>query len=359
MGIRRLESPGGLAHEAERAMSGAAGPTGAGAMRPDRKPPSGGPPSDALLILNPEAGGLRGEPTLLTRLEAHPQLRGVKVVPTQSAAELRAEARKARDEERTHILVGGGDGTFHEVVNGLLDGLDPESLPPRESLPVLAIIPLGTGNDLARSLGTPLAPWKALDALDWGCPRPMDLIRVQGSRDRWCVNALTGGMVAQPDVTAGAESKAAMGLLAYVRQGLASLEGEMPLYDLRLTLEGRRQETLKAQTLVAANGRFIGGAVPVAPDARLDDGLLDLLVVPDLGLTDMGLLLPRLLVGKHKDHPGLFTERVRQLEIRSDPALHLSLDGEPTRAEEAVLRVLPGAVRILAGPANENRAFGD
>jgi diacylglycerol kinase (ATP) len=311
------------------------------------------------MILNPEAGGLRSEPTLLTRLNAHPRLRGVEVVPTRSAREVRAEARKARDEGRTHVLVGGGDGTFHEVVNGLLDGLDPESLPPCQSLPVLAALPLGTGNDLARALDTPLAPWKMLDLLDWDRVRPMDLIHVQGPENRWCVNAVTGGMAVQPGVTAGAGSKAAMGLLAYVRQGLASLEGEIPLYDLVLILEDQEPRTFRAQSLVAANGRFIGGAVPVAPEARLDDGLLDLLVVPDLDMAEMGLLLPRLLVGKHQDHPTLFTERARHLEFRANPALHLSLDGELTRAEEAILRVVPGAVRILVGPAGGERAFQD
>ena len=314
--------------------------------------------SRTLLILNPEAGAIRGDPRLLTHLQAHPALKGTELVPTGSPWEVRDQARRAREEGREHLLVAGGDGTIHHAVNGLLEGLDAEELPPAETQPILSVLPMGTGNDLARSLGLSLAPWKALEEMDWGRTRLMDLIRVRGPDDAWCVNVVTGGMPVLERVTPEPEAKAALGILAYARSGLEVLEEDLPLYETLLTLEGEDRHTFRARSLVVGNGRFAGGALPVTPTATLDDGLLDLLVVPELDLAEMSLLLPRLVLGRHEDHEALFTRRCRQIHLRSDPAMDLSLDGEPTRAREATFQVVERGLRILVGPNEDRWAFG-
>lgn len=312
---------------------------------------------DPLLILNPEAGGLRGDPRLLTRFKAHGALKGVEVIPTAGPEEIRSQARRAREDGRSHLLVAGGDGTIHQAVSGLLEGMDPESIPPSEELPVLGVLPAGTGNDLARSLGLPLDLWKALGAIDFGLTRPLDLIRVQGVGEDWCVNVATGGMVAQDDVAPEAEAKVELGVFSYVQQGLKALEGTLPLYHLEMTLDQESPRTLQARILVVGNGRFTGGAIPVAPSALLDDGLLDLLVVPELDRAEMSILLPRLMLGRHEGHQALFTARARRIEIRSEPALDLSLDGELTRTGKAVFSVMEGALSVLVGPDAGERAF--
>lgn len=310
-----------------------------------------------LLILNPDAGGIRGNPRILSSLQAHPVMREVEVAAAGGADKVRALARKSREEGRPRLLVGGGDGTVHAVVNGLLEGLDPDSLPPAESLPALFTVPLGTGNDLVRSLGFPMHPWKALDALNWTLTRPMDLIRAEAPGDEWSVNAVAGGFAVTEDATPEAEAKATLGILAYVKRGLDALDGDTPLYDLSLTLDEGDRHAFQARSVIMGNGRFAGGAVPLTPGAYLDDGLLDLLVLPGLDVAEMSLLLPHLLMGSHQDHEALFMKRARRVEVSSKPALHLSLDGELAQASQAAFEVVSGALRVAVGPDEETRAF--
>jgi len=318
--------------------------------------------TDPILILNPHAGSIRNDPRLLTQLKAHTALRGVEVlVATEGPEEIRVWSRRAREDGRSHLLVAGGDGTVHEAVNGLLHDLDPSSLPSPEELPVLGVLPVGTGNDLARSLGLPPDPWKVLGGLVWDRAERMDLIRAEGPRTAWCVNVITGGMVVRREVAPEAEAKADLGILSYIHQGVKALEGTLPLYHLEVTLDGGQTNRLEARTLIAANGRWAGAAIPVAPQSRLNDGLLDLLVVPEMDRGEMGLLLPQLLLGRHTGHKALFQARARRVVIRSDPEMDLSLDGELTRGNEMDFSVVPGAIRVLVGPLplEEDSAFGD
>jgi diacylglycerol kinase (ATP) len=310
-----------------------------------------------LLILNPEAGGIRGDPRLLSTLQAHPLMKDVVLATTAGEGEIRALARQAREEGRPRLLVGGGDGTVHAAVNGLLEGLDPNALPPAESLPTLFVLPLGTGNDLVRSLGFPMDPWKAMDALNMALTRPMDLIRVDAPCDEWCVNAVAGGFAVREEATPGAEAKAALGILAYLRRGLDALDRDPQLYDVSLTLDEEARHAFRARSVIVGNGRFAGGGVPLTPTASLDDGLLDLFVLPDLDLAEMGLLLPRLLIGHHQDQETIFVRRARRVELSSKPALDLSLDGELAQASQAAFEVVRGVLKVAVGPDEETRAF--
>lgn len=310
--------------------------------------------SKPLVILNPDAGALRERPTLLTTLQAHGVVAEAELVLSQDPAQTRELARQAREEGRKRLLVAGGDGTFHHAVNGLLDGLDPDALPPPGDLPTLAVLPMGTGNDLARTLGIPLEPWDALEALDWDSPELLDLIHTEGLEERWCANVITGGLAGAGDEAGEIHAKDGLGVLAYWRRGVEAVAEGHPSYHLSLTLDDSEERTLRAQNLVLGNGRFVAGGIPVAPEARLDDGLLDLLVVPEMDLGEMSLLFPRLLLGKHHEHPEIMTRKVQKVEFRSEPELDLSLDGEADKATEAGFRVVKGALRVVATSEAEN-----
>jgi diacylglycerol kinase family enzyme len=138
-----------------------------------------------------------------------------------------------------------------------------------------------------------------------------------------------------------------------------ALTAEHPSYHLSLTLEDGKQLELSAQNVVVANGRYVAGGVPVAPNALLDDGLLNLLAVPDLEFGEMAALLPRLLAGEHPDHPHLLVRTARKVALRSEPALDLSLDGEGAQATELTLKVAQGALNVVTGPEVAPGAFQD
>lgn len=306
-----------------------------------------------LLILNPGAGAVRGRPTLLSTLQAHPVAAEAELALSQGAEETRALARRAREEGRDRILVAGGDGTIHHVVNGLMEGLAPDNLPSPQELPGLWVIPMGTGNDLARSLGIPLEPWDALDALEESREKPLDLIWAEGVGEHWCVNVITGGP-ASPGAADGEEqAKEGLGVLAYWRRGVEAMAEDHPSFELSLTLDDSEELNLRAQNMVLGNGRFVAGGIPVAPKARLDDGLLDLLVVSELDMAEMGLLIPRLLLGKHPEHDAILTRRIRRVSFRSNPELALSLDGERGQAKAGEFRVVEGALRVATIPDDE------
>lgn len=312
-----------------------------------------------LVILNPEASGLRKNPALLSRLRVFPALDEAEIVVASHPDQARKLAVTARQDGREIVAVAGGDGTVHDVVNGLLTDTTPDTIPPPQDLPAVAVIPLGTGNDLARSLGLSDDLRDVLRGMESAGTRTMDLIRVEGKggeKARWCVNMVTGGAVGREGTTPEAEAKEAWGILAYARQGVETLEEGIPTYDLSLRLDDGEVLESRALNLILGNGRFTGGGLPVTPTAYLDDGLADLIVVPELDLSEMAVLTSLLLVGRHSDHESLHTRRVREVEMTSDPPLDLNLDGEPGRMAEARFEVVPGALRVVVGE-EPDRAF--
>jgi YegS/Rv2252/BmrU family lipid kinase len=312
--------------------------------------------SSLLVIVNPDAGGARKDPGLLTRIRAHPVLAGAQVVLTSDSREVRDLAARARRKGKEEVMVAGGDGTVHHAINGLLGSGDPPGSTPDRPLPTLSVLPLGTANDFARSLGLSPDPLEVLKQRNPDRTRKLDVIRVEGAGDRWCVNVVTGGMAGKEELAPEAEAKESWGMLAYLRKGVEALEGDLPVYEITLSLEGGEVLTVRAHTLVLGNGRYAGGAIPVTPSALLDDGLLDLLLVPELEPSEMAVLTPLLLLGRHTDHDALPFRRTRRVKLQAHPPLDLSLDGEMARAQEATFRVSPEALRVLVGE-DPDRAF--
>jgi YegS/Rv2252/BmrU family lipid kinase len=230
------------------------------------------------------------------------------------------------------LLVFGGDGTVNEVANGL-------PLPAGEDGPLVALLPGGTGNDLARALGLPPDPVAAARALADARPRPVDMLDCGPRR---AANGINAGFAAAATEALSRRAKRALGPVAYVAGGVvAGLRP--PTWPARVEVEGRVVDG-EALAVVVGNGGSFGGGHWLLPDADVGDGLLDVLVVP--AITSKARLARTLAMERRlpDDLP-----RLRGPAATVATGMPCRLDGEPAPTPGSVA-VIPGAWRVLAPP---------
>ena len=233
------------------------------------------------------------------------------------------------------LVAGGGDGTLHEVVNGLM------KVEPAEETAV-SVLPLGTANDFARGCEIPLAPYDALRLAATGRPVPVDMGEANGV---FFVNVASGGFGAQ--VTAGTptELKKVLGGGAYALVGLLTAAKMAPFEGRVVSPSTSAQGSFIA--LAVGNARQAGGGFPVTPKAILNDGLLDLMVIADFQARELGVVLDEL---QNLDDPRnrfVHYRRSPRFEIEVPATLPINLDGEPYRWDRIAFGVKPGALRMV------------
>ena len=296
-----------------------------------------------LVIVNPQAGGSSERASLAEALEPlHP----VRLVETAGPGHATTLAGDAVAEGVERIVVVGGDGTLHEVVNGL-------------RLPAscrVGIVPGGTGNDLARSLGIPLDIEGAIEVVDKGDAYPTDLmlVEVDGSAEI-ATNAACGGFGGEVNARVTQELKDRWGPLAYVRASLDALM-ELPVYPVRIRLDGTEVVELSVHSLVVANGAYAAHGVCVAPGARTDDGVLAVHAVLPRPLKDLLAVAPTVLRGEVPDaeHYRVWTCKTVTVEAREP--LEVSVDGELRRGRAFRYAVRPSVLPIFRPkPVEETR----
>ncbi|MFQ4147148.1 diacylglycerol kinase family protein [Arthrobacter sp. LAPM80] len=235
------------------------------------------------------------------------------------------------------LVVVGGDGMVHLGVNALA-GTD---------VP-LGIIPAGTGNDAARGLGLdPRDPAAAVERFLGACkgtPRTVDLGRIErtGQPPVWFMCALSAGFDALVNERANGWHHP-RGTLRY---NLAILRELLFLKPLRytLTVDGVPR-ALPATLISISNGTSIGGGMKITPDAKYDDGLLDLFVVSPVSRLTFLRIYPLVFSGRHTTHPVVGIERVQEVVIDS-PGVVAYADGERMGALPATVKVDPGALQL-------------
>lgn len=238
------------------------------------------------------------------------------------------------------VVVAGGDGSVHLTV---------ERLRHAGQLAEVAVgwIPLGTGNDLARTLGVPLEPVEAAEAILAGRPQELDLI--VSDDGIVCVNALHAG--AGVDAAARAENlKDRVGGFAYPLGALAAgatAEG----WDLEIELDGaplRPQADGPVLLVAVMNGRTFGGGTVMAPDAAPDDGSLDVVVCSPLGPAQRAAFGVALQTGNHLDRDDVASGRGRTVRITGEPVGY-NVDGELEDQEvvERSFHVDPGSWSLI------------
>ncbi len=229
------------------------------------------------------------------------------------------------------IVLGGGDGTINLALDALLEGDRP-----------LGILPLGTANDLARSLGLPDDPESALDVIVLGQARPIDVAR---ANDVSFINAVGMGLGPRMTSEMDSDEKRRFGVVAYLLGILRALRGQ-PHFHARIEFDGRIREYDCLQITVA-NGIHYGGGMTVADDAKIDDGRLDVLVIRHQGYLRLLGNAVRLRTGDMRAADTVHHVRAREVTITTHPGQDVTADGEFLAETPIDCRVLPGSLRVF------------
>jgi diacylglycerol kinase (ATP) len=277
-------------------------------------------PNAPLVIVNPTAGGGRAARLLPWLRERLASRTDAGLLVTGRAGDAERAAADAAADGRDRIVAVGGDGTVQEVVNGVTEA---------DSGSVLGIVPVGAGNDLARSLGLPRDPAAAWTIAVGRGERPIDLMLAIGGdgRRRWFGSA--GGIGFDAQVAAAMATRAGWqrGKAGYLLTTLAELQ-RFENRRVELTVDGATS-TLQVLFVAIANGEYYGGGMRIAPGAAVDDGMLDLCIVGDVSRMTALRQLANLYRGTHVHHPKVELRRGRAVEISGEPSTLVHLDGEP------------------------------
>lgn len=297
-----------------------------------------------LLVVVNRAAGTTDDDAVQTASAALRAGADVRVVATADAEELR-RAVKGRGDRR--LVVVGGDGSVHAAVAALDAVGDLAAAEP------IGIIPRGTGNDLAQALGLPLDPAESAAVVLGGTPRRLDLLR--DDTGGLVVNAVHLGAGARASAEA-ARFKERLGSAAYPL-GAVLAGATAAGWQLRVEVDGRVVELpaddrrLDGSTAVlmvgVCNGPTIGGATPLAPDARPDDGLLDVVVSTATGPLARAAFATSLTSGRHVERDDVVVVRGREVTVAGGP-VELVADGELEEGvERRTWRVEPRAWSVL------------
>jgi diacylglycerol kinase (ATP) len=296
------------------------------------------PTPHAVVIWNSGAGSTEQSDHLREQIALHPD---IALVTSDSREAAQQAVRGAVASKVPRIIAAGGDGTVSAVVDTLAD-CDATATD-------LAVLPLGTGNDLARTLGMPLQGDEALQVCLTGKSAPMDVIRVTaGSKSRNVANMATAGNSGQYAQVLTDEQKKAWGPFSYLR-GVLDVLQDLQVFDIECAIDGGPVEQFRALNLFIANGRTSGGGVEVAPRAELADGLFDFVIIRDGTPLELATLTADYFLTAFLDNDLVVWRQCRSLEIVSQQSLPFSADGDVLGEAPASFAIRPGALQVVRG----------
>jgi diacylglycerol kinase (ATP) len=295
--------------------------------------------SDAAhIIWNTNAGSAAQQELLAGRLDNE---RGVRVFQSHSREEAVELARRAMELGVPRIVAAGGDGTVNAIASEIVRS---------ESQSALGILPLGTGNDLARSLGMPLDPEEALYFVLDGSIERIDVIEARsGVQNRIVFNMSTAGNSGRFADSVSDEIKQQWGALAYLRAAVAALR-DLTVHRIVVEADDAPPVTLDALNVFVANGRTSGGGFRVAPAASLNDGYLDYMIALDGTASRLTKVAADYAFDRLLENELIVWGRAKSLRLSSTPVLSFSADGEAIDETIDEFRVRPRALPVVVGP---------
>jgi lipid kinase YegS len=238
------------------------------------------------------------------------------------------------------VIAAGGDGTINEVAGGVLSADASPSA-------ALAVIPYGTANDFATGIGVLKGdPLKSLQLAAEGVATPIDVGKVN---DRIFVNVTSGGFGAEVTAATPPLMKKALGGAAYSLMGLVTA-AKMDPHECRFTAPDGSTGEGTLLLIAVGNGRQCGGGYQLAPDALLNDGLLDVFVVHDAEVPQLGLVLNELLDPTAEANKYVTYRQLPAFSLESSRPMQLNLDGEPFHDTSFRFTVVPQALPFILGP---------
>ena len=303
-----------------------------------------------LVVVNPHS---RGGATRRRFESLEPRLRdclgGFEVEWTRAPRDAERIAREGVRAGIERIIVAGGDGTTSEVVSGLLGAELGEYAE-------VAPLPLGTGGDLMRTLGVPRQLDRALEEIAAGRVRKVDAGRVRytdrSGRERTAhfLNVTSFGVSGLITELVNRATKAFGGQVSFLLGTLRGITRYRP-EEVRIRVEGELVHDGPLVLGTAANGRFFGGGMQVAPRAEPADGLFDVVVIPGFSKARLLRELPRIYRGTHLEVPEVSLHRGQCIEADAAPGkVWVEIDGEPLGTLPASIEVLPAAISVLGSP---------
>ena len=242
-------------------------------------------------------------------------------------------AKDAVKEGYTHIISVGGDGTSHEIVNGLVG-----------SSVVFGVVPSGSGNDFPKAASIPLDTRLAIETLFSGKEREFDIGKLGND---YFINGLGIGLD-------GAVShrfkklKLFRGQFGYL---LGSVQEALTFKGFPVQLRiGDWSYNGELLLTGASNGLYQGGKFKLAPDAKIDDGLLDFHIIKDMSIVNRLIKIPKVLKGSHSDLEEVEIKRASNMEITLEQKIPAHMDGEPFYLQEGThnIEIVPSALKILS-----------
>jgi diacylglycerol kinase (ATP) len=292
-----------------------------------------------VVVANPSAGRGKGA-KLIPKVDA--LLRSLDVPHSLRICEGPEDperlARTAALEGAEIVAALGGDGQVGACANGVIG-----------TGTALAVIPSGTGNDFARHIGLdrkdPIAAVRLLSAPTF---KEIDVVRVTTpERERYYVNV--GGAGFDSEVNEHANKvRRLTGTPKYVYSTFVTLARFRPGTFL-VTVDGT-EHPFTGMMLAVGNGSSYGGGMRVTPNARSDDGLLDVCVIQELPKWQFVTTFPKVFSGKHVDHPAVTMLQGKEIEISAERAFQVYADGEPVGHLPATFSVVPAALRVVVPP---------
>ena len=306
-----------------------------------------------LVIVNPKSAGGSTKDNwagIASDLRAH--FGAYSVAFTKTTGDGITLAKRACESGRTFIIACGGDGTINEIANGILQsGVDVE----------LGIMPSGTGGDFRRTLDMPQSPREAARALRDGITKLIDVCRVtfQSHGDetvsRYFLNVSSFGLAAS--IIERVKSTKALdwlplgsvrGRASFALSTLQEVVG-LDFATVRVKIDGGDEKLLNTINFCVANARYFGGGMKIAPDAKINDGFLDVINIGDIRTAKIILNAYTLYAGTHldlKEVKSTLAERIEVSPASKDVEIHLETDGELPGKLPALFEIVPNALRV-------------